>query len=278
MSARQLELAFDADAPLWDASAARGGARARGRSRRCGWCSPRTARCCCRCAARRASCCCGCTACSCTRPSASCSALARNIRRRGRAADGEVRRFMNANLHRVRRSPRQMPPLVTCGRVFDLAADLRRHQRALLRRSAAGADHLGPRRRPRAPRRAHLRQLRPGARADPHPPGARPPRACRATSSRASSTTRCCTTTWAACPTARAAPSTTRAPSARREARFPQHRDGARLGEGEPAGAAARQPLASIAQRRAARAAQRSRRAPGRPRAERRPARARASR
>ena len=48
------------------------------------------------------------------------SALARNIRRRGRAADGEVRRFMNANLHRVRRTPREMPALVTSGRVFDL--------------------------------------------------------------------------------------------------------------------------------------------------------------
>jgi hypothetical protein len=48
------------------------------------------------------------------------TALARNIRRRGRAADGEVRRFMNANLHRVRRTPREMPPLVTSGRVFDL--------------------------------------------------------------------------------------------------------------------------------------------------------------
>jgi len=50
------------------------------------------------------------------------SALARNIRRRGRAADGEVRRFMNANLHRVRRTPREMPALVTSGRAFDLAA------------------------------------------------------------------------------------------------------------------------------------------------------------
>ena len=48
--------------------------------------------------------------------------LARNIRRRGRAADGEVRRFMNANLHRVRRTPRRMPALVTSGRVFDLQA------------------------------------------------------------------------------------------------------------------------------------------------------------
>ncbi len=53
-------------------------------------------------------------------PGAVISALARNIRRRGRAADGEVRRFMNANLHRVRRTPRPMPRLVTAGRVFDL--------------------------------------------------------------------------------------------------------------------------------------------------------------
>src|SRR5512143_4270173 len=48
--------------------------------------------------------------------------LARNIRRRGRAAGGEVRRFMNANMHRVRGSPRVMPPLVATGRVYDLAA------------------------------------------------------------------------------------------------------------------------------------------------------------
>src|SRR5512134_131789 len=50
------------------------------------------------------------------------SALARNVRRSGRAAQGEVRRFMNANLHRVRKSRREMPTLVTCGRAFDLAA------------------------------------------------------------------------------------------------------------------------------------------------------------
>ena len=47
-------------------------------------------------------------------------ALARNIRRRGPAACGEVRRFMNQNLHRVRRTPKEMPPLVTRGRVYDL--------------------------------------------------------------------------------------------------------------------------------------------------------------
>jgi len=50
------------------------------------------------------------------------SALGRNLRRRGRAADGEVRRFMNANLHRVRRTPRTMPPLLTTGRAHDLSA------------------------------------------------------------------------------------------------------------------------------------------------------------
>jgi len=53
-------------------------------------------------------------------PTAVIAALARNIRRRGPAACGEVRRFMNQNLHRVRRTPKEMPPLVTRGRVYDL--------------------------------------------------------------------------------------------------------------------------------------------------------------
>ena len=53
-------------------------------------------------------------------PFAVVAALARNIRRRGPAACGEVRRFMNQNLHRVRRSQREMPQLVTRGRVYDL--------------------------------------------------------------------------------------------------------------------------------------------------------------
>jgi hypothetical protein len=53
-------------------------------------------------------------------PGAVIAALARNIRRRGPAASGEVRRFMNQNLHRVRRTPKEMPPLVTRGRVYDL--------------------------------------------------------------------------------------------------------------------------------------------------------------
>ena len=55
-------------------------------------------------------------------PEAVVLTLARNIRRRGRAAEGEVRRYMNANLHRVRRTPREMPALVTAGRTFDLGS------------------------------------------------------------------------------------------------------------------------------------------------------------
>jgi hypothetical protein len=57
------------------------------------------------------------------------AALGRNLRGRKRAADGAVRRFMNANLHRVRKTPRPMPPLVAGGRAFDLGevyADLNR--------------------------------------------------------------------------------------------------------------------------------------------------------
>jgi hypothetical protein len=54
-------------------------------------------------------------------PDAVVASLARNLRKRGRAAGGEVRRFMNANLHRVRKTPREMPPLVTSGRAHDLA-------------------------------------------------------------------------------------------------------------------------------------------------------------
>jgi hypothetical protein len=47
-------------------------------------------------------------------------AVARGLRRTSRSADGEVRRFMNENLHRVRKLPRTLPPLVTAGRVHDL--------------------------------------------------------------------------------------------------------------------------------------------------------------
>lgn len=47
-------------------------------------------------------------------------AVARSLRRTSRSADGEVRRFMNENLHRVRKLPRVLPPLETAGKVFDL--------------------------------------------------------------------------------------------------------------------------------------------------------------
>jgi hypothetical protein len=47
-------------------------------------------------------------------------ALARSLRRTSRSADGEVRRFMNDNLHRVRKTPRVLPALVTAGRAHDL--------------------------------------------------------------------------------------------------------------------------------------------------------------
>ncbi len=54
-------------------------------------------------------------------PQAVVSALARGLRRgRRHAAEAEVRRFMNENLHRVRTLPRPMPALRAGGRVHDL--------------------------------------------------------------------------------------------------------------------------------------------------------------
>ena len=47
-------------------------------------------------------------------------AVARGLKRTSRRADFEVRRFMNENLHRVRRVPRKLPPLLTTGRAHDL--------------------------------------------------------------------------------------------------------------------------------------------------------------
>jgi hypothetical protein len=47
-------------------------------------------------------------------------AVARTLHRTSRSADGEVRRFMNENLHRVRRVPRTLPVLLTSGRFYDL--------------------------------------------------------------------------------------------------------------------------------------------------------------
>ena len=55
-------------------------------------------------------------------PASVVRAVARGLRRSSRRADGEVRRFMNANLHRVRKAQRALPPLVTSGRVHDLLA------------------------------------------------------------------------------------------------------------------------------------------------------------
>jgi hypothetical protein len=59
-------------------------------------------------------------------PASVVRAVARGLRRSSRRADGEVRRFMNANLHRVRKAQRKLPPLVTGGRVHDLLAVYRR--------------------------------------------------------------------------------------------------------------------------------------------------------
>jgi hypothetical protein len=53
-------------------------------------------------------------------------ALARSLRGSGRRSDGEVRRFMNENLHRVRSGPRVMPPLLTGGGTHDLHAAFER--------------------------------------------------------------------------------------------------------------------------------------------------------
>jgi hypothetical protein len=48
-------------------------------------------------------------------------AVARGLKsRRDRAADGVVRRFMNENLHRVRKVKRELPELVTSGSHHDL--------------------------------------------------------------------------------------------------------------------------------------------------------------
>ena len=157
-------------------------------------------------------------------PPAVVEAVARSLRRTRRRAEADVRRFMNENLHRVRKVKRALPPLVTEGQAHDLQQVFDATERALLRQRAQGAAHLGQGRRTRAARRADLRQLRPGAGAHPHPSRAGPAATCPTTSWRASSTTRCSTTTWAACPTRRAAPSTTRARSARRRRATPSTR------------------------------------------------------
>jgi hypothetical protein len=51
------------------------------------------------------------------------AALGRALQRgRRRVTPGEVRRFMNANMHRVRQRRRVLPPLSSVGRVYDLGA------------------------------------------------------------------------------------------------------------------------------------------------------------
>ncbi len=47
-------------------------------------------------------------------------AIGRSLRRGGRTTAAEVRRFMNENLHLVRRGYKRLPPLHTQGRVYDL--------------------------------------------------------------------------------------------------------------------------------------------------------------
>ncbi len=55
-------------------------------------------------------------------PSNVVRAIARGLRaRKSRAADGVVRRFMNENLHRVRKVKRELPALLTRGSHHDLA-------------------------------------------------------------------------------------------------------------------------------------------------------------
>jgi hypothetical protein len=53
-------------------------------------------------------------------PLAVVRSVARSLRRTNRSADGSVRRFMNENLHRVRRVTRALPPLVSRGQAHDL--------------------------------------------------------------------------------------------------------------------------------------------------------------
>ncbi len=55
-------------------------------------------------------------------PLAVVRAVARGLSRTRRRADGEVRRFMNENLHLVRKTERTLPALVTAGSTYDLAS------------------------------------------------------------------------------------------------------------------------------------------------------------
>ncbi len=170
--ARQLELAFEV-APRWDPCALESAlAREAGRPLQVVLTDNRSVLLSVR--RRGAARWCGCTACSCTRRSPSSRRLARNIRRHG-----PRRRRRGAPLHEREPAPRapHAAPAAAARHARPRprpGRGVRADQPALLRRPDARADHLGPRRRPRAAQRPHLRQLRPGARAHPHPPGARP--------------------------------------------------------------------------------------------------------
>ncbi|HLA78950.1 MAG TPA: hypothetical protein VJU18_15340 [Vicinamibacteria bacterium] len=54
-------------------------------------------------------------------PLAVVAAVARGLRRKPGRAEAQVRRFMNENLHRVRKTERRLPPLLTRGSCYDLA-------------------------------------------------------------------------------------------------------------------------------------------------------------
>jgi ATP-binding cassette, subfamily B, multidrug efflux pump len=142
------------------------------------------------------------------------AAVARSLRRTRRRAEADVRRFMNENLHRVRKVKRELPPLVTAGQAHDL-------QRVFVRLNARFFD--SSLKVPLTWGKGGGRARRGGLTFGSYDPvlalstrcwtGA----TCPTTSWRASSTTRCCTTTWAASRTRRGARSTTRARSARRK-------------------------------------------------------------
>jgi hypothetical protein len=53
-------------------------------------------------------------------PASVVRAVARGLARRNHTGDAEARRFMNENMHRVRKQKRPLPPLVTAGKAHDL--------------------------------------------------------------------------------------------------------------------------------------------------------------
>ena len=121
------------------------GAPARGRPRRCASPSPRTAPCSSPSAASAASCCLRLHRMFLHAPLAVVRAVARSLRRTSRSADGEVRRFMNENLHRVRRCRAQLPPLLTAGASTTCSRSSTALNARFFGGAPARAPHLGPR-------------------------------------------------------------------------------------------------------------------------------------